>query len=217
MTWWKRAKGKLSKLLFDPRAVLTITATRILFHLGFHEPVIFRGITLSPRMVLFVCKGNVCRSPLAHFYFAGLVSSMPEPPIVCSAGIEAAGGEAANPAAMAVAERHGLSLRTHVTSRITNTMVEKADVIIVMEVWQKRQVITQFPEARGKVFLLGYFTDSLPAEIDDPYGGSDEDFERCFKTIRDTSVHLCCRLLGSPVRLTDRPTALLSSRCSREP
>ena len=116
-----------------------------------------------PRTVLIVCHGNICRSPyaaaaLSHTLPAGVSHAVR----VESAGFIGAGRPA--PAdALTVAARHGLDLSRHRSAPLTRHNVRAADLIVVMDVAQRREIIGRFGRAPGDVILLGDFD---PAAID---------------------------------------------------
>jgi protein-tyrosine phosphatase len=145
-----------------------------------------RWATIMPdrvTSVVFVCKGNICRSPLAAAYFRSLVDKGNVPVTVRSAGLETTPGKSANRNAMTVAVSRRLSLDKHVTAQVHQELLDQSDLIIVMELAQKVRVYRLYPSARGKVVLLGYFDPKGQLEIADPYGKAIEQFESCFAQI----------------------------------
>ncbi len=107
-----------------------------------------------------------------------------------SAGLEAAAGKPANQTAITLAREYHLNLDTHATRIISADLVKESDLIVVMETSQKDRIIRVYPEAAGKVVLLGYFDPQGPLEIADPYGRSQEEFAVCFAQIRRGSMGL---------------------------
>jgi protein-tyrosine-phosphatase len=143
--------------------------------------------------VLFVCKGNICRSPFAASYVRAKLKEHNWAVEVFSAGLESSPGGKANPLAIDVALQHHISLAAHVTKPISDDLVRHADLIVVMELAQYADVVQKYPTARHKVFRLGEFHPGLAREIWDPYGGTHADFEFCFRMIRQ-----CCdNLMGA--------------------
>lgn len=165
--------------------------TRAVFLVNLQERALFRTLPQHTRNVLFVCKGNICRSPLAAAYAEVGASVCGLPITVCSAGLETTPGKEAHPLARQMAEKHGLSLDKHVTKPLAPEMVAQADIIVVMETAHRKALITSYPEAKHKVFNLGHFNGSSPTEIADPYNGTLTDFEHCYEVIR----YSCDRLL----------------------
>jgi protein-tyrosine phosphatase len=146
----------------------------------------------SVRSVLFVCRGNICRSPLAAVYFQSLVDKGARQVTVRSAGLETTPGKPAHAEAKAVALQHELSLEGHATTQVHRELLDQSDLIVVMEIWQKDRIRRLYPGSKGKVVLLGRFDSVGRLEIADPYCGTREDFHSCFK-----QVSRCCDVLAA--------------------
>ena len=146
----------------------------------------------SVQSVLFVCKGNICRSPLAEVYFQSIVEREGRHIIVRSAGLETTAGKPAHAKAKAIAWEHRLSLDQHVTTEVSKELLDQSDLIIVMEIAQKDRVHRLYPNTNGKVMLLGRFDSVGSLEIADPYSGTREDFHSCFQ-----QVSRCCDALAA--------------------
>jgi protein-tyrosine phosphatase len=160
---------------------------------GLNSRKIYATLPREIRSVLFVCKGNICRSPFAALYLDAKLKEQDCPIEVASAGLESTPGGKANPVASTVALQDHISLAAHVTKPITRDLVGRADLIVVMEFMQYVDLLKKYPEAQRKVFRLGDFHQWLAKEIWDPYGGSHEDFEFCFRLIR----RCCDNLMGA--------------------
>jgi protein-tyrosine-phosphatase len=154
-----------------------------------------------PRSILVVCKGNICRSPLAEAYLRYLVEKHGLPTIVQSAGLETSFGKPAHHFAQAVGTEGGLVMGKHATQPLHKDQVEQADMILVMEWRQRRRVIKLYPQARPKVFLLRQFYDQSVREVADPYSGTLEDFQTCFSMIKRACDVLVAKVLPSSQQL----------------
>ena len=148
----------------------------------------------SVQSVLFVCKGNICRSPLAEAYFQSLVKKEGRQMTVRSAGLETTTGKPAHSKAKTVALEYLLSLDEHATTQVHKELVEQSDLIIVMEIAQKVRLHRLYPNSKGKVVLLGRFDSAGSIEIADPYGRPIEDFHTCFEQVRRSCDALASRL-----------------------
>ena len=146
----------------------------------------------SVQSVLFVCKGNICRSPLAEAYFQSLVEKEGRQMTVRSAGLETTPGKPAHAKATAVALEHRLSLDEHATTQVHKELLDQSDLIIVMEIAQKNRIHRLYPKTKGKVVLLGRFDSVGSLEIADPYSGTNEDFHFCFQ-----QMSRCCDVLAA--------------------
>ena len=126
--------------------------------------------------ILILCVGNICRSPIAE---ALLKQEFPEKKI-WSAGLGALIGSPADPSSLAVAAARGLDMSAHRAQQLASWMCQAADLILVMEQFQKTEVQQQYPLARGKVFRLGELG---KVDIADPYRQPMAAFDTAYEAI----------------------------------
>ena len=148
----------------------------------------------SVQSILFVCKGNICRSPLGEACFRALAMQAGRQLIVSSAGLETTPGKPAHLKAKATAVEYGLSLEEHTTTQVHADLLDRSDLIVVMEVTQKDRIHGMYPETIGKVVLLGRFDSTGPLEIADPYSGTIDDFRSCYQQVSRCCENLAARL-----------------------
>jgi protein-tyrosine phosphatase len=144
---------------------------------------------LANFMILLVCTGNTCRSPMAEalcrdMLARGLGCGSDELEdygvIVMSAGIAAMlGGGATNEALQTLAEL-GLDLSGHQTQPLTEPLVRHADVIYAMTAPHRETIVAQWPDAAERTRLL--CRDGT--DISDPIGGPLERYRQCAAEIR---------------------------------
>lgn len=126
------------------------------------------------RVILFVCTGNICRSPMAAGLLARHVGSEPGLNIQ-SAGIQGVDGKGAHPLALEEMRKRGVDLSDHRARTVSPDLLTKSDLILTMEQVHKFWIETRMPTVRGRVYLLGH---GRNAEIHDPVNGAGPDFER---------------------------------------
>ncbi|MDY0745123.1 low molecular weight protein-tyrosine-phosphatase [Paucibacter sp. R3-3] len=136
---------------------------------------------MSPA-VLFVCLGNICRSPTAEMV---LRARMPELKTVASAGMSAVGGPMDARAAAAL-ERAGIKPAKKFRSRQFDTAdFERYDLILAMDRHNLAELLSKRPEgARARVQRLLDFVPELQGQdVPDPYYGPAAGFDHALKLI----------------------------------
>ncbi len=145
--------------------------------------------------VVFVCKGNICRSAFADYLLRAETKG--KPLSVESCGLNVANRMPAPDEAIATARKFGLDLERHMSRGWESCKLEDVDLILAMEFWQYRQLVELFPHKKGNIALLRQFApfpENLLCNIDDPFGQSEEIFEKCFRQIRRSVQALKARI-----------------------
>ena len=139
------------------------------------------------RKILFVCTGNLARSPLAEYAFQKALAGRGVTSVLAqSAGTMAYDGAPAASKAVREGALRGLDLSRHRSQLLTRSMVDEAEMVLVMERHQYHHTLALVPGSEGKTFMLaGFIHGRDDDEIADPYGGSDDDFKRALDDIRD--------------------------------
>jgi tRNA threonylcarbamoyl adenosine modification protein (Sua5/YciO/YrdC/YwlC family) len=144
---------------------------------------------LSSLMVLFVCTGNTCRSPMAEVMCRKMIADRlgcapaalgDAGVMVMSAGISAMMGARPSPEAVKVMERLGLQLADHESQPLSSQLVHHADIIWTMTRAHRQAIVSQWPEASSRTHLL----DVEQNDIADPIGGPVEFYEKCAVQIK---------------------------------
>ena len=132
--------------------------------------------------LLFVCAGNICRSPMAEALFREAAA---KPPAlsgvdVASAGVIAIDGTPATPGAVtALLEGYGLDISGHRATRFD--AATQADLVVALDTWVDAQARQAAPEAT--VVLIGDLAGMAGVEVRDPYGGPIDGY-------REAAAHL---------------------------
>lgn len=142
--------------------------------------------------VLFVCMGNICRSPTAEGVFRHHVSEagLADKIWADSAGTHAYHvGEPADQRARAAAQRRGISLEGIRARRVTDEDFERYDFILAMDEDNLMLLNELAPqEMRSKIRLFLDFAESLAeSEVPDPYYGGPSGFEKVLDLVEEAS------------------------------
>lgn len=145
--------------------------------------------------VLFVCMGNICRSPTAEGVFRKVVSDadLDADILVDSAGTHAYHvNEPPDRRARAAAERRGFPLENIRARRVVVEDFERFDYVLAMDEDNLLILKESAPEHhRRKIALFLDFADSSPVlEVPDPYYGGSTGFERVLDLVESASRDL---------------------------
>jgi len=141
--------------------------------------------------VLFVCMGNICRSPTAHGVFEKLVedAGLSDVIQVDSAGTHADHtGEPPDRRAQAAAERRGYALQHIRARRVEDDDFQQFEYIIAMDVDNLSMLQEQTTsESYSEVRLFLDFSEGRESEVPDPYYGGSAGFERVLDLVEAAS------------------------------
>jgi protein-tyrosine phosphatase len=143
---------------------------------------------LSSLMILLVCTGNTCRSPMAEVLCRKMIADRlgcdpsevgDRGVMIMSAGISAMMGARPSPEAVSVLAKLGLPLADHESQPLTAQLVQHADLIWTMTRSHRQAIVSQWPEASSRTSVLG---DEM--DIADPIGGPIEYYEKSAEQIQ---------------------------------
>lgn len=155
----------------------------------------------SPTRVLFVCLGNICRSPTAHGVFETLVENRG---LAASIEVDSCGtggwhvGEPPDRRATAEAKQRGYALAHLRARQVAAADFERFDYILAMDNSNLAHLEGMCPAGfEGHLGLfLPFAGDPHTAEVPDPYYGGDEGFTRVLEMIERASEGLLQEIVG---------------------
>ncbi len=156
--------------------------------------------------VLFVCLGNICRSPLGEGIFAALAKErgLADHFHVDSAGTAAYHtGEPPDSRSIAVAAAHGVRL-TGSARQVTPRDMERFDVIVAMDRSNRRSLERLRQRSRRRrgrladiVLMRDYDPEARDPDVPDPYYGGQDGFERVYRILERACGGLLDELAGA--------------------
>lgn len=154
---------------------------RFLTKIGLYRRYLKFDCTIT--QVVFVCSGNICRSPLAAY--TAHQSTLK----IKSYGLHCRGGDPADPRAIAFAERYNIDMKHHITANIKDYTPQEQDLIVGMEPSHIKELRKLFPKHKN-ISSLGLWHSQSNIFIADPYSCSNDFFEKCEKKVMESTINL---------------------------
>lgn len=145
--------------------------------------------------ILFVCLGNICRSPLAEGVFRTVLAERGRGMLLDSAatsGWEV--GSAPDPRSIAIALRHGIDISGQRARKVTPQDFSRFDLILGMDRSNVADLKALAPAARDRVQLFLEFAHGQARDVPDPYYDGPEAFAEVYRMVREASEALATRL-----------------------
>ena len=186
----KPAFGEMGQLLSGAVVKIAGAFRRVLTHRGPLRGVLRRRATRAipaNATIVFVCRGNICRSPFAQYYAQQV---FPASFTIESCGSYPVDNRPCPSQAVQAAQELGVSLGNHRSKLATAALFDRADVIFAFDGRNREMMRDRFPASSGKTFDLGVMMPTGDVWIPDPYGGTREDFHRTYTRIKQALD--CC-------------------------
>src|SRR5262245_41377559 len=165
------------------------------------------------KTILFVCTGNVCRSPMAEGLFRHAARGRSDLQVL-SAGVGAIDGQPPSAYAVQALRDLGIDISQQRSRMLTAELVNQADYIFGMTHGHVDAVNLLYPQAVEKTFLLREFDDTLDVfekDISDPIGGSLEVYLECRDQIEQgiaSMLKFIDQTFGGPIAGAGREKAI---------
>jgi protein-tyrosine phosphatase len=151
---------------------------------------------VSMKKLLFVCLGNICRSPLAEAIFKDIVQNRDDRTefLIDSAGTSRYHvGQGADPRALKVAQSNGLKI-THLSRQLNADDFDKFDLILAMDQYVKSDIekmMLKFGKQHDSIELMRkYDSFQSHADVKDPYFYDYQDFVECYEILLESCLNL---------------------------
>lgn len=153
------------------RGLLVFATFYFLHRIGYREEL--KDIDFSRiKKLVFVCSGNICRSPIAESYaqHLGLTAE--------SYGLHCRGGDSADPRAVEFGEKAGFDVSSHASRNISEYKPGNEDLVVAMEPNQIH-ALAPIVESGAQITLAPLWLRRPRLYIHDPFGSNPAFFDRC--------------------------------------
>ena len=148
--------------------------------------------------VLFVCMGNICRSPLAEGIFANLVEKqdIAHQFVIDSAGTGAwHAGNAPDERSIAIADRHGIDIASQKARQVRPADFEDFDIILAMDNDNLARLRAICPQQHAyKLHLFSDYAMGRTSNVPDPYYGGEYGFQAVYTMLFSGCMSLIGKL-----------------------
>ena len=147
-----------------------------------HHNALLRRLKAAggPGKIVFLCYGNICRSPLA----AALAEQRLSGVTIDSAGFHEQTGRSCPQKILRIGTAFGIDLSSHRSARVTRDQLANADLVIAMDLENLNRLRQEFPEMANRTTLLGLFGTPETLAIADPYLADEAATNRICEQVR---------------------------------
>ena len=133
--------------------------------------------------VVFVCKGNICRSAIAEWHFKSYSKIA-----CCSIGLDTTTGMPANEKILRLTKRQGLDIANHSTTSIDDFVSRADDLYVLMEPNHEKMLLAKYKNPT--YIFLGRYGRKKKRYIHDPFNTNEIYSARCIKYIMQSTENL---------------------------
>jgi protein-tyrosine phosphatase len=150
---------------------------------------------MDHRKILFVCLGNICRSPLGEGILRHQAEERGLSPLVATDSAGTGGwhrGEAPDPRSVAVARQNGVDISRLRARQLKSSDFNDFDMIFAMDRSNLRDIVRIAPhDSSADIHLFMDFVSGVQRDVPDPYYGDERDFRQVYDMLEEG----CARLL----------------------
>jgi protein-tyrosine-phosphatase/predicted ATP-grasp superfamily ATP-dependent carboligase len=150
--------------------------------------------TKGKSRIIFVCLGNICRSPFAEALLRARLGDVPI--AIASAGTMPQPGRPIPALGLEAAAAHGIDLSTHRSAWLTRQMAESASLLIVFDEITRSAVLDRYPDLKASMILLGDLAEL--GDLVDPVDGGAAVFRRVYEQIATATAELNLLIRAMP-------------------
>ena len=139
---------------------------------------------MKKNKVIFLCTGNICRSPIGEGLLKHAISALPETDplkklVICSAGTSAMTGMPASQHSVDVLEKVGVDISQHKATQLNSALLEECFALFAMEDTHLMIAKSRFSKSMPKraMTVKGLNPNADDKNISDPFGGDFLDYE----------------------------------------
>jgi protein-tyrosine-phosphatase len=154
-------------------------------------------------VIVFVCQGNICRSPFAALQLERFLGARIKKPKIMSAGILPLEGRSPPRIATLAARERGVNMTTHKSRHLSRALAESASVIIVFDHLNRRAVTARYPDLKTVVGVGDLSPGDEFDAIRDPYGKDAATFRATYAAVTDCNRAIALAL-SLPTQSTQR-------------
>ncbi len=181
-------RDRINDTFGSRRGLINLAATQLMYGLGGYRQ--FQSIEWSRvERLIFVCHGNICRSPLGEYVAkaAGLSAE--------SFGLSCGDGFPADPRAIRYGKSCNLDLTLHRSRNIATYSPQRSDLIVVMEPAHLSKTKTHVGQ-HPQITLSGLWLNSPRSYIHDPFSTNDKFFASCEYLVSTSAQRISARVAG---------------------
>jgi len=150
----------------------------------------FREIEMSFKepLILFICTGNICRSPMAEYYAGYIFKERGLPFRTASAGVFASGYPISTNSKMML-KNNNIDSEMHSSMQVNQQLIESSCLILTMENVHKNILYNMYPDSKHKVYTLAEYC-GADNDISDPFSRDIGVYESTYELIKEYIVKL---------------------------